>query len=184
MKTDTIIGIVGSILLVGVMVGVFIYEYNTVEEQNEDQLRRDIFAQGSFSHLDANEDIDGDEIPNYLDDDLDGDGISNNMDDKLERRFPFEGTFSATTGEFARHEADAFVGAKSVDVIASISSTAGLEIPLVGTYTLNLYVDGALEDSGSGPFRLENTVGLIELGLSVDALTLGGSYEGSFTVTY
>lgn len=73
--SDTVIGIVGAAALVAVMVGVFLYEYNNVEDDGAT-------PNDAFAGLSAEGDIDGDGIPNGEDSDADGDGIPDVDDDE------------------------------------------------------------------------------------------------------
>lgn len=101
MQSDTIIGIVGAVVLVAVMIGVFAYEYNNVPE--EDGVDPDSAAAKmesfnmTYSALAASEDMDGDGVLNYEDEDLDGDGIPNDEDDMLMVNIPVSGTVAAPT---------------------------------------------------------------------------------------
>lgn len=74
--TDTIVGIVGAVVLVGVMAGVFIYEYNQPDDPtpiDEGPDEPTGFA-ADYPTLAAAEDMDGDGVPNEEDPDMDGDG--------------------------------------------------------------------------------------------------------------
>lgn len=81
--TDTVVGVVGALVLIAVMVGVFAYEYNQADEGTDgnggDDGRRERFL-AQYGYLSPEEDIDGDGSVNLDDDDLDGDGV-NNTDD-------------------------------------------------------------------------------------------------------
>lgn len=70
---DTVVGIVGALVLVGAMVGVFIYEYNNVEEADPQVL----------PGIDEDGDLDGDGVPNGEDTDIDGDGVPDDRDDEI-----------------------------------------------------------------------------------------------------
>lgn len=93
--TDTIVGIVGAVVLVGVMAGVFVYEYNNQPAGTDGGDGGDGSLGGAFSHLADDEDIDGDGIPNGEDPDVDGDGVENGNDTAV----AFSDTFSATMAE-------------------------------------------------------------------------------------
>lgn len=87
MQSDTVIGIVGAVVLVAVMVGVFAYEYNNVDEAlspEEEQAQREADFLAAFAELDPNGDLDGDGVPNVNETDLDNDGINNTEDDDFE----------------------------------------------------------------------------------------------------
>lgn len=89
--TDTVVGIVGAVLLVAVMAGVFVYEYNNpVEEGSADAEARAHFEE-DWPGISAGDDLDGDGTPNYLDSDLDGDGTPDVDDDMLAVLVPVSG---------------------------------------------------------------------------------------------
>src|ERR1041385_3207350 len=84
--TDTVVGIVGAVLLVAVMAGVFAYEYNNpaTADASTDAGQKSTFTHDArFAALNATDDIDGDGTPNYKDADLDGDGVSNANDTEV-----------------------------------------------------------------------------------------------------
>lgn len=181
MKSDTLIGIIGSILLIGIMVGVFAYEYNNVDDVDQDEIRKEAFNKGQYGHLHAEGDLDGDGVPNFKDADLDGDGTSNGDDATLERIFEFSDSFQATSNPVGSHEAQALVGVKKIDVLVTMSPTAPL---FVETFTIDVSVNGTMLASGEGPFSIDGQVGTIEVTIRPDAVTLGGSYQGSIVVRY
>ncbi len=87
MQSDTVIGIVGAVVLVAVMIGVFAYEYNNAPEDvgntpdpTTPAGQMALFA-AAYPELNATDDIDLDGTPNYMDDDIDGDGMNNTADD-------------------------------------------------------------------------------------------------------
>ena len=88
MQSDTVIGIVGAVVLVGVMVGVFAYEYNNVEgdEPTAEEQRANLMAafNETYPDFDPEGDLDGDGVPNYNEADLDGDGLNNTDDDAFD----------------------------------------------------------------------------------------------------
>jgi hypothetical protein len=95
--TDTVVGIVGAVLLVAVMAGVFAYEYNNpAEEVSGDASQRAHFEE-DFVGLSANDDLDGDGTANYLDDDVDGDGTLNEEDEMLAVTVPVSGSIGANS---------------------------------------------------------------------------------------
>ncbi|MGB1697180.1 MAG: hypothetical protein ACPHK8_02140 [Thermoplasmatota archaeon] len=181
MKSDTIIGIIGSILLIGIMIGVFAYEYNNVEEVDKDEIRKEAFNMGQYGHLEADGDLDGDGIPNFKDSDLDGDGVANGDDASLERIFDFNGNFQAAADPVGSHAAQALVGVKKIDVLVTMSPTAPV---LLETFTIDVSVNGTVLASGEGPFSIDGQVGTIDVTIRPDAVTLGGSYQGSIVVRY
>ena len=97
--TDTVVGIVGAVVLVAVMAGVFVYEYNNAEggpmaiEEQQKHFEED------YPGLVATQDIDGDGIQNFNDTDLDGDGVDNAEDDSLAVNVPVSGTVAQATGQ-------------------------------------------------------------------------------------
>src|SRR5688572_20840856 len=95
--TDTVVGIVGAVLLVAVMAGVFAYEYNNpVEDVPDDSSQRSHFEE-DYVGLSAGDDLDGDGTANYLDDDIDGDGSPNDGDDMLNVLVPVSGSIGSNT---------------------------------------------------------------------------------------
>src|SRR5688572_28436495 len=80
--TDTVVGIVGAVLLVAVMAGVFAYEYNNpvaAEDPGSEGGMRAAFA-SAYPGMSADDDVDEDGQANNADDDLDGDGTPNAAD--------------------------------------------------------------------------------------------------------
>ncbi len=103
MQSDTIIGIVGAMVLVTVMVGVFAYEYSNAPEPLSPAIDPDssegkmlAFA-AAYPSLNASDDLDGDSLANYEDDDIDGDGISNADDDDVLVHTTFSGNVATRT---------------------------------------------------------------------------------------
>lgn len=80
--TDTVVGIVGAVVLVAVMAGVFVYEYNNEPSAGSDLREQEHFEE-DFLGLAATQDMDGDGTANYQDDDIDGDGVANPDDAEL-----------------------------------------------------------------------------------------------------
>ena len=95
--TDTVVGIVGAVLLVSVMAGVFVYEYNNpaTEGSSDDEARAHF--EEDWPGLSASDDLDGDGQLNYQDDDLDGDGTTNLDDDMLAVAVPVSGSVGQNT---------------------------------------------------------------------------------------
>lgn len=93
--TDTVVGIVGAVVLVAVMAGVFVYEYNNTEagplsvEQQQKHFEED------YAGLSATQDIDGDGIQNFNDTDLDGDGVENSEDTQITQTVRVSATVAA-----------------------------------------------------------------------------------------
>lgn len=99
--TDTVVGIVGAVVLVAVMAGVFVYEYNNTEagplsvEQQQKHFEED------YAGLSATQDIDGDGIQNFNDTDLDGDGVENSEDTQITQTVPIDATVPAPSATAA-----------------------------------------------------------------------------------
>lgn len=96
--TDTVVGIVGAVVLVAVMAGVFVYEYNNVPEDTQSLDGEQSHFEADYPGLSASDDLDGDGTLNYLDDDLDGDGTSNAEDDMLAVSVDVAGNLGQNTG--------------------------------------------------------------------------------------
>lgn len=78
---DTIVGIVGAVVLVAVMAGVFVYEYNNpATDATPGGGDGNATFATAYPGLDAKGDIDGDGIANAMDSDIDGDGTNNTAD--------------------------------------------------------------------------------------------------------
>lgn len=97
-STDTVVGIVGAVLLAGIMVAVFAYEYANPATPagpppDSSTLHQATFAR-EFPALNATDDIDGDQVPNYNDTDLDGNGMA---DANQTGDFRFTAHFSDTS---------------------------------------------------------------------------------------
>lgn len=183
MKSDTLIGIVGSVLLVGIIIGVFIYEYNNVEPQDLDALQREAFERGSLGFLAAADDIDNDGELNYLDDDIDGDGIPNRDDDLVQREITFSGSHGVAEGDVGSHTTQAYEGIATVEVQLTASPTA--PALLAGVYSMELSINGTVVDTGPSPLQATATPGLVQVDITTDAVaTLGGEYSGKFVLTY
>jgi hypothetical protein len=95
--TDTVVGIVGAVLLAGIMVSVFVYEYNNAPDNVVDREQALIDAfRAAHPLLDPLEDIDGDGIPNYEDPDMDGNGAPDaTQQGNLVRSWGFRGSSPA-----------------------------------------------------------------------------------------
>jgi hypothetical protein len=101
MQSDTVIGIVGAVVLVAVMVGVFAYEYNNAPEgvgtEPDSPEAQMASFNDTYGSLNGMGDIDGDGTPNYLDADMDGDGIDNANDTMVQYVRDFMGNVPART---------------------------------------------------------------------------------------
>ncbi len=96
--TDTVVGIVGAVVLVAVMAGVFVYEYNNAPAEPGDAASRQARFEEHYASLSALDDLDGDGVANYEDPDLDGDGLDDLADGSLGVKVPVDGTVPAATG--------------------------------------------------------------------------------------
>lgn len=153
--TDTVVGIVGAVLLVAVMAGVFVYEYNNpvaeADPSSEDGMRA-AFA-SRYEGMSADDDIDGDGAPNYRDDDLDGDGTPNGNDTEVATSTEGTGVLGPQAGPVTTEFIlGVTVGNGSVHVVATVSlSTA---VPLYpGNFVVQLIdPDGTVvDDAASAP---------------------------------
>lgn len=95
--TDTAVGIVGAVLLVAVMAGVFVYEYNNPATEASTEDEDATHFEEDWPGLSAREDLDGDGEANYEDPDIDGDGSPNADDDMLAVTFPVSGSIGQST---------------------------------------------------------------------------------------
>lgn len=97
--TDTVVGIVGAVVLAAVMVGVFAYEYNNVPATVEGPAAEQAAFTSAYPGLNATGDLDDDKIPNFQDADLDNDRLNNSADETVAVAVPLSGTVAqATTG--------------------------------------------------------------------------------------
>ena len=86
--TDTVVGIVGAVVLVAVMAGVFVYEYNNTEGGASSIQEQQEHFEEDYDGIAATQDIDGDGIQNFNDTDLDGDGVENSEDTQITQTIP------------------------------------------------------------------------------------------------
>ncbi len=147
MQTDTVVGIVGAVVLVSVMVGVFAYEYNATDgEEGLDTVAASMDAfNATYPGLAADGDLDNDGILNYEDSDLDGDGTPNMGDSTIAFEGDLSGVVAASTGS-AMRDANAFhvdQGAQSILISISYDRPA----PLPGAVTQQPGLDFTLVDS-------------------------------------
>jgi hypothetical protein len=93
--TDTVVGIVGAVVLVAVMAGVFVYEYNNTEGGELSVAEQQEHFEEDYVGLSATQDIDGDGIQNFNDTDLDGDGLENLNDTQITQTVPVNANVAA-----------------------------------------------------------------------------------------
>lgn len=137
--TDTIVGIVGAVVLVAVMAGVFVYEYNNAPDVADDDVAKAEHFEEDYPGLVAAQDIDGDGIANYLDDDFDGDGINNTDDMDVMVAVPVSGNVAQATPASATPYTQTFMvynGTEHISGVLTYSRTGGatpsLEAVLTG----------------------------------------------------
>ena|SRR5688572_1280351 len=95
--TDTVVGIVGAVLLVAVMAGVFVYEYNNPASAESGAEAEQAHFEEDWPGLSATDDLDGDGTANYEDPDLDGDGTADVDDEMLAVEVPVSGSVGQGT---------------------------------------------------------------------------------------
>lgn len=162
--TDTVVGIVGAVLLVAVMAGVFVYEYNNPAEPADlsPEGRMAAFEE-HYPGLSANDDIDDDGIANYEDDDLDGDGASNENDTAVATTTHMSNAAAGT----ATTTMPFYVGNGSVHVTATVVTAFPIPNPLIsGNLIIELVrPDGSVADNqasspgGPSTFTVETQEG-------------------------
>jgi hypothetical protein len=123
--SDTVVGIVGAVVLAGIMVGVFVYEYNNAAtadgggDGGDDRASRIQAFQAAYGHLNATEDLDGDGKANFEDDDMDGQGGPDaEQAGNLVVAFPVTGTSPAPP-------ADTFTRTMNVTVGRGVQAVGG-----------------------------------------------------------
>ncbi len=192
--SDTVVGIVGAILLVGVMVGVFAYEYSNAPDDGsgdgtdpDTQASIDAF-QDAYPGLDPEGDIDGDGNPNHSDTDMDNDGVPDTEDDAIEVEFFFSG---GPTSAAALNQADiaqrGFIAQEGVSFVQVDFEASGLD-PAGLTVDLELEITdpvGASQTIGAGSGHGANgPAGDWELVVRTPSVAVMASYEITVTVTY
>ncbi len=194
--TDTVVGIVGSVILVAVMAGVFVYEYNNTEEGGSDA--RLVDFQEAYPALVPNQDLDGDGTQNYLDDDLDGDGVNNTDDAEIQFVEPFSGSL----GPASPASSPAFTYALNLSagnhqIVAFVNYTAlfPAPAPLVPAFQVAL-LDANGETVATGVSTASGTTvtvrleaeaqvqGAYTLGIRQGAAGPGGAFSGIVLVHY
>ncbi len=157
--SDTIVGIVGAVLLVGVMAGVFIYEYNNVDDSvvsggetgGEDGAMMASFAD-AYPSLNASEDLDGDGTANYMDDDIDGDGESNENDTATATTSSASGSIGAQAGPVQNtFSMEYFAGTGATESAVTFTLTSNVPDPF-GSITVSVAApDGSVAGSATFP---------------------------------
>jgi hypothetical protein len=166
--TDTIVGIVGAVLLAAVMVGVFAYEYNNAPASAPagDAALIQHFHQ-DFPTLNATGDIDQNGIPNYKDPAFETPG-------EILATFRFTGTMPQPTppatsvppAEFRLH-----VEEGNVATILTLTYNATTPAPLPGLPTLDLTIAGSSDITASSPVRAQAS-GSTAVGVTITTQTL------------
>lgn len=188
--SDTVVGIAGSIVLVAVMVGVFVYEYNNAADAGGDPAL--VQSQQAFAamhpNLDPNGDIDGDGIANHADADIDGDGIANADDDTISITLTFTG---GPTSGIALNQADlalhSFMAQTGVAMVDVAFEGSGLE-PTGLTADLSLDIrdpDGMSQPISPGQAHGSiGPAGSWDLTVRTDSVAVLATYSISVVLTY
>ncbi|HUR63491.1 MAG TPA: hypothetical protein VM241_03320 [Candidatus Thermoplasmatota archaeon] len=175
--TDTIVGIVGAVLLAVVMVGVFAYEYSNAPAaaaSSDTELQSHFRA--DYPALNATGDLNGNGVPNFKDGDMDGDGVANANDTATAVTKGFTGTMPAPTPPATAASAVEFplhVEAGSVGASFTLYYNSTTPAPLPGLPTLNLEVLGN-DVPASSPARAQPTGTMaVTVTLNTEALAPG-----------
>lgn len=199
--SDTVVGIVGAVVLVAVMAGVFVYEYNN--PATDDGVSGGGASLHEFTEqypaLDATQDLDGDGKSNLMDDDMDGDGTVNANDTDVGVSKAISGMRSqAVMGPDAGQSFPFYVGNGSVHTVATITYTR--TAPPVGTAGTPTFTATIVNDAGetvatstpSGTSSVTLTAEIAE-GLPYGNYTVvvkqstpspGGAFSGTVDVHY
>lgn len=131
--TDTVVGIVGAVVLVAVMAGVFVYEYNNAPEGADSPEEMREHFEEDYEGLAALQDMDEDGTPNWNDTDIDGDGVNNTDDTMLSRVFTVDVDIGAPTGAATTETFQFQVvnGSESLSGSVSYTRAAGGQVPVV-----------------------------------------------------
>lgn len=132
--SDTVVGVVGAVLLAVVMIGVFVYEYNNTPGADAGGGHGTTDAIAHFREhypaLNATADLDGDGKANYLDADLDQDGIDNLNDTAVAFTVPFSGSLQpGAASASADHAFKVQQGMAALQVDLFYNSTAPQPVP-------------------------------------------------------
>lgn len=182
--TDTVVGIIGAVVLVAVMAGVFVYEYNNAPEGGSAAAQVEHF-ESDFAGMDGTADLDGDGTPNYLDNDIDGDGVNNTDDQETTQVIAVSGSVPAPppTGAGTPYTQPFTVQNGSVHFQGSLTYTRtncqvaspNMEATITGPASFS--VTGAATCSGNTvtiTFNVEETLQGGDYTLAVRQLAAGG----------
>lgn len=196
--TDTVVGIVGAVVLVAVMAGVFVYEYNNAPEGASGAEEMQEHFEEDYPGLMALQDIDEDGTPNWNDTDLDGDGVDNVNDTMVARTLPVNVDVAAPTGAATTQSFTFQVvnGSESLGGSVSYTRSPGGQVPVVSatlegpsgfesrtlnfvasgsTYTADVVVEEPLPaGTYTLTFRNQGPGGLVPVG---QAATVTGNLE-------
>ncbi len=178
--TDTIVGIAGAVVLVAVMAGVFVYEYNNTPAPVEEPPR--------LPFLDPDGDLDGDGTRNADDRDADGDGVPDDEDDSIERTDTSSGSLGPTTPLTAPSFPHEFpVEAGNRHVMVEVVATPTADNPAISDFVVELVSpDGetTTANANAGETYVIETEAPVAPGTwTVRVTGAQGSAGGSFDVT-
>jgi hypothetical protein len=176
--TDTIVGIVGAVLLAGTMVGVFVYEYNNVQDTGQpagDDALRNHFKE-DFPALNASGDIDQNGVPNYKD-------PAFNRSGEITATFRYAGVLqpaappSPTSPAFLEYKLHVEAGGTSVAMALHYNTTT--PAPLPRSPTLDLALFGPDGQATASPNPATQATGSTAVTVTLNADGLG---PGEYTV--
>lgn len=149
--TDTVVGIVGAVVLVAVMAGVFVYEYNNAPEDGVESLaERQAHFEEDYLGMVATEDIDADGVANFEDDDLDGDGTNNTADQDVSVESSMTGAIGPAAGPVSNTVSLEFVvGTGAVHVTSTIQLSTAAPLYAGNFVIVLLDPDGTVVDTAS-----------------------------------
>jgi hypothetical protein len=152
---DTVVGIVGAVILVAVMAAVFVYELNNQpDEVTSGEAASIEDFEEHYPDLNATDDLDGDGKANFEDADLDGDGTNNTEDEDVAVTLPVSAEVAAPTASGSTPYTMTFTvgnGSESLQGQLSYTRMAGGLAPNVqGRITGPDGFEAAASSSGSG----------------------------------
>jgi hypothetical protein len=177
MHRDTIVGIVGAVVLVGVMVAVFVYEYGQADTTGDGTEQERDFAR-LFQGLNATEDLDGDGTANAEDDDMDDDGVSDLNDTAI----AVHGDFSGTIAQGASpppYTTQVYVGTGAVHLVVYVNYSLPAPAPVGNTFAL---VARLLDADGASVGESEATMPATGQSAASIQLELSDVVAGNYTV--